>query len=338
MPFAPLGTWPTPLERLAAVERAAGLAAGTELWAKRDDLSGEPWGTSKVRKLEHYFGDALARGARRVATVGPLGSNHALATAIYARELGLAARLELWPEEPTAKVRETLRVEAARGAELVLVGTLDERALADEAPRGAPGETYFIPPAGTDAIGAMGYVECGLEIAAGAYPAPDFVHAAGGTGGVAAGLAVGLALAGLPARVVAVRAVAREILSEARLRLLAQRIRERLAELAGAPLPGPAPGADAFLILHAHAGAGYGRPTDEGAEAASLLRERAGLELDPVYTAKAMAGTLAFARGEGRGKRHVFLHTYGSRDLSHIAADAPPERLPEAFRRFFVPA
>lgn len=333
LPFVALGTYPTPLERLAAVERAAALPPGTELSAKRDDLSGEPWGTSKVRKLEHYFGDALAAGARRVATVGPLGSNHALATAIYARALGLGARLELWPEEPSAKVRETLRVEAALGAELVLVGTLDERALADEAPRGPAGDTYFIPPAGTDAVGALGYVECGLEIARAALPAPDFVHVAGGTGGVAAGLAVGLAIAGARARVVAVRAVAREVLSEARLRLLARRICERLEALAGAPVPPPPP--DAFLILHAHAGGGYARPTAEALQVATLFREAAGLELDPVYTAKAAAGALAFARAEGRGRRHLFLHTYGSRDLSHLAAEARPDKLPAPFRRFF---
>lgn len=350
MPFVALGTYPTPIERLAAAERAAGLAAPTELRAKRDDLSGEPWGTSKVRKLEHYFGEALARRARRVVTVGPLGSNHALATAIYARELGLEARLELWPEPPTAKVRETLLVEAALGARLVLLGTLDERALAtlgDAAAAGAArdGETYFIPPAGTDAVGAMGYVECGLEIAAQAAAAGegrafDYVHVAGGTGGVAAGLAVGLALAGAPAaatRVVAVRSVAREVLSEARLLLLARRIHERLAALAGEPLGAPPPGRERFVILHGHAGEGYGRPTEEAAEAARLIRETAGLVLDPTYTAKAMAGMLAFARGAGAGARHLFLHTYGERDLSPIAARARVEDLPEPFRVYFEP-
>jgi D-cysteine desulfhydrase len=358
LPFVRLGTYPTPVERLAATERAAALPPGTELFVKRDDLSGEPWGTSKVRKLEHYFGEALACGARRVATVGPLGSNHALATAIYSRALGLEAHLFLWPEPPTAKVRETLLVEAAMGARLSLVGTLDERALGgvaeasrrstiegtesaidDREAAGKEAGTYFIPPAGTDAVGAMGYVECGLEIAGAAargnYPAPDFVFVAGGTGGVAAGLAVGLALAGLPARVVAVRAVAREVLSDARLVLLARRVHERLAGAADRPLPAPPPGRERFRILHAHAGAGYGRPTAEAASAAALLRETAGLDLDPVYTAKAAAGLLAFARGEGAGRRLLFLHTYGSRDLSAIAARARAEDLPEGIRRLF---
>ena len=342
MPFVALGTYPTAVERLERTEVEAGLPRGTELWVKRDDLSGEPWGTSKVRKLEHYFGEARAAGARRVATVGPLGSNHALATAIYAHSLGLAARLDLWPEEPTPRVLQTVRVEAACGAELVLVGTLDERALGpeSEAPRGTSGDTYFIPPAGTDAVGATGYVECGFEIAeqvrSGTLPRPDFVHVAGGTGGVAAGLAVGLALAGLDARVVAVRAVAREVLSLARLCILGRRVHERISGLAGTLLPAMSPGPERFIILHAHAGAGYARPTEEARETTRLLRETAGLALDPVYTSKAFAGTLAFARGEGAMRRHLFLHTYGERDLSKVAAKAAPESLPEPFRRFFV--
>jgi D-cysteine desulfhydrase len=308
---------------------------------KRDDLSGEPWGTSKVRKLEHYFGEARARGARRVATVGPLGSNHALATAIYGRALGFEVHLELWPEPPGAKVRETLLVEQALGARLALLGTAGEEALVALAEsRPADPETYFIPPAGTDAVGATGYVECGLEIAArGENERPfDFVHVAGGTGGVAAGLAVGLAIAlgDAAPRIVAVRAVAKEILSEARLVLLAKRIADRLAALAGAPVLERPLGKERFAILHAHAGGGYAIPTEEGARAQRLFREGAALELDATYTAKAAAGMLAFARSpEGAGRRHLFLHTYGSRDLSAIASRARVEDLPVAFRAFF---
>lgn len=344
LPFVSLGTWPTPVARLEAVERAAGLPPGTELWVKRDDLSGEPWGTSKVRKLEHYFGEARAQGARRVATTGPLGSNHALATAIYGHALGIEVLLELWPEpRVTPKIRETLLVEQALGARLALLGTAGEEALlALAAAKPADAGTYFIPPAGTDAVGATGYVEAGLELAEQVVGTPlDFVHVAGGTGGVAAGLAVGLAIAEAastaPApQVVAVRAVAKEILSDARLVLLSKRLVDRLAGFAGEPVLARAPGRERFRILHAHAGGGYALPTDEGARAADLFRAEAGLELDATYTAKAAAGALAFARSaEGAGKRHLFLHTYGSRDLSHVAGRARVEDLPATFRGFF---
>ncbi len=338
LPVVALGTYPTPIERLP-------IDSPAELRVKRDDLSGEPWGTSKVRKLELYFGDALARGGRRVATVGPLGSNHALATAIYGHELGLEVLLELWPEPVMPKVRETVLVERALGARLTLHGTADETALARlaEASRADAGaETYFIPPAGTDPVGTLGYVECGLEIGAQVArcetPAPDFVHVAGGTGGVAAGLAIGLALAGLgPAtQVVATRAVSAEVLHDPRVLILTHRTWLRLLDLAGAEALAPfrEPGRDAFRVLHAHAGAGYGVATDEAERARRLFREAAGIELDPTYTAKAAAGLLAFAASpEGRGRRHLFLQTYGSRDLSAVAAQATVRDLPVEFQR-----
>ncbi|MCX6898890.1 MAG: pyridoxal-phosphate dependent enzyme [Verrucomicrobia bacterium] len=414
MPFVPLGTYPTPVERLTTVEHAARLPAGGQLWVKRDDLSGEPWGMSKVRKLEHYFGDARAAGARRVLTFGPLGSNHTLATALYGQQLGFEVHLQLWPEPPAERVRQTLLAERALGAKLFLVGTLDERALveladdarsmlhapcaepnpysrSDPSPLPSPRPTgrgkgspllrtqplfseshsrernislspsdgervgvrgcsdgmaaaesvYVIPPAGTDPIGAMGYVEAGLEIgtqvAHGELPAPDFVHVAGGTGGVAAGLAIGLRLAGLRSRVVAVRCVAAEVLTELRVVFLARRLRQRLAQLAGVEETSLAqPTAEDFLILHDQAGGGYGRPTEASEQARALFEASASVVLDGTYTAKAAAGMLAFAASaEGAGRRHLFFHTYAHRDLSGLAVDATWRDLPVPFHACF---
>ena len=359
MPFVALGTYPTRVDRLAAVERATRLPATTQLWVKRDDLSGEPWGMSKVRKLEHYFGEARAAGAERVLTFGPLGSNHALATALYGKQLGFEVHLQLWPEPMTERVRHTLLAEQELGAKLFLVGTLDERALVDlakdatsalDASHSTNHESqitnyelrvtppYIIPPAGTDPVGAMGYVEAGLEIGAqvtrGELPAPDFVHVAGGTGGVAAGLVVGLRLAGLRSRVVAIRCVAAEVLTELRVVFLARRLGQRLARLAGVEESSlPRPEAADFLILHDQAGGGYGRPTEAAARARDLFAAEAGLTLDTTYTAKAAAGLLAFAGSrDGEGRRHLFFYTYAHRDLAALAGRMTPGDLSEPFQ------
>jgi D-cysteine desulfhydrase len=296
---------------------------------------------SKVRKLEHYFGDARAAGARRVLTFGPLGSNHALATSLYGKQLGFEVHLQLWPEPASERVRQTLLAEQALGAKLFLVGTLDERALGDLVDSGVRGDVYIIPPAGTDPVGAMGYVEAGLEIggqvARGELPAPDFVHVAGGTGGVAAGLVIGLRLAGLPSRVVAIRCVAAEVLTELRIVFLARRLRQRLAQLAGveeASLPQPL--AEDFLILHNQAGGGYGRATEASEQARVLFETSASVVLDGTYTAKAAAGLLAFAAAaEGAGRRLLFFHTYAHRDLGGLAAGAAWQDLPPSFHACF---
>jgi D-cysteine desulfhydrase len=83
IPWRRLGRWPTPLSPVAAPLPCDGLMV------KRDDLSGEAYGGNKVRKLEFLLAEALARGCDGVITFGTAGSNHALATAIYARRLGL---------------------------------------------------------------------------------------------------------------------------------------------------------------------------------------------------------------------------------------------------------
>ena len=97
-----LASLPTPVHRLAELGRETGLS---DLWIKRDDQTGRVYGGNKVRKLEWLLADALARGHRTVLTTGALGSNHALATTIYARELGLRTRLVLVPQPVTPHVR-----------------------------------------------------------------------------------------------------------------------------------------------------------------------------------------------------------------------------------------
>jgi D-cysteine desulfhydrase len=65
-------------------------------------------------------------------------------------------------------------------------------------------------------------------------------------------------------------------------------------------------------LTHDQIGMGYGHPTETATRAAALAAEE-GLPLDPVYTAKAMAGLLAL-RGEGRlGDPVLFVHTDGPR-------------------------
>jgi hypothetical protein len=59
------------------------------LAVKHDEQSGPVYGGNKVRKLEYLLRWALERGASRIATYGAAGSNHALATALYARRAGL---------------------------------------------------------------------------------------------------------------------------------------------------------------------------------------------------------------------------------------------------------
>src|SRR5919199_4114314 len=68
--------------------------------------------------------------------------------------------------------------------------------------------THWVPAGGSSPLGALGHVNAALELAEqvrrGHRPAPARLVVPFGTGGTAAGLALGLALAGLEATVVAV--------------------------------------------------------------------------------------------------------------------------------------
>ena len=91
-----LARTPTPLARYQALDPLV----GAEVWVKRDDLTEGAAAGNKIRKLEYLLAEALAQGARAVITCGALQSNHARATAVLSRQLGLRPVLLLRSEDP----------------------------------------------------------------------------------------------------------------------------------------------------------------------------------------------------------------------------------------------
>ena len=97
----PLGNFPTPVQRLSNLERVLGFES---LWVKRDDLSGPLGGGNKVRKLEYMFAAAHPdEGERKMLfTIGPTGSNHVRATAVYGKASGFRVECLLFKQPSTA--------------------------------------------------------------------------------------------------------------------------------------------------------------------------------------------------------------------------------------------
>jgi 1-aminocyclopropane-1-carboxylate deaminase/D-cysteine desulfhydrase-like pyridoxal-dependent ACC family enzyme len=81
------------------------------------------------------------------------------------------------------------------------------------------------------------------------------------------------------------------------------------------------PGPEEIPIYDDWLGAGYGIPTAESVDALRLAARLEGYLLDPVYTAKALAGARGLAeRGELRaGESVVFWHTGGAPALFAFA-------------------
>jgi D-cysteine desulfhydrase len=332
-PFLPA---PTPVERFALDGAPPGA-----LFVKRDDRSCPLYGGNKPRKLEFVIGSALAAGAKTLVTTGGLGTNHGLATTILGASVGLATVLVLVDQPATATVRETLRLQCAYGATQLaarnVAGAAAQtlRALATSALRGE--RPKLVPTGGSSALGDVGFVSAGLELAeqvrAGLLPEPATIVMAVGTGGSMAGLVLGLRLAGLRSRVDGV--LVSDILPPSSARMArAARATLRLLRRADSSIPNGTLRAGDFPLLRDQLGAGYGSPTAEGQDAVAAAAAL-GIRLDGTYTGKALAAIRARgADGRRREGPVLFWDTYNGVD---VAATAPcpvtESDLPAGIRR-----
>jgi D-cysteine desulfhydrase len=316
-PRLSLAHLPTPI---AHDERLSSLL-GVELWVKRDDMTGGAEAGNKIRKLEFLLKDAVDRGARRVITCGGIQSNHARATAILARRLGLECVLLLRVTEgPNEKVTSGPDRDAD-AKELPLTGNvlLDRLAgarirtitPADYARRnacmmhvseGMPG-SYVIPEGGSNGLGAFGYIEAMAEVREQVAETFDVVVHACGSGGTAAGVALGCALHGTANRVLAIAVCDDAAYFERAIAAVVSEAREL------AKLPDPAP----LVVDDRSKGPRYAVMSAEQRAFLVEIARASGLVLDPVYTGKAMFGLrAAIERGDvARGSRVLFLHTGG---------------------------
>lgn len=309
-----LGSYPTPVERVE-------IAAGGEIWIKRDDKTGALYGGNKVRKLEHLLGAARDAGKTRIVTIGAVGSHQVVATALYGEANGFETEAVLVAQPRSAHAELNLRVALAHGLRATPAAAWSLAPVVAYSRMGR--DAYFVPLGGSNALGALGFVDAGRELASqiarGEMPEPDVIVVALGSGGTAAGLSVGLQDAGLAARVVGV-AVSHPAPA---LAFLARRLAKRTAALAGLSLDTGARAAKRIDVARAYVGRGYGHPTEEG-RAASAKALAAGYTLDPTYTAKAFACALALAQ-QTPSRRILYWHTLSAAPLSAPPSDLPPE-------------
>jgi D-cysteine desulfhydrase len=301
--FAPcsLGAWPTPLVPQPALAHALGLQA---LWLKREDLAGG----NKVRGLEFLLADAPARSV--FVTIGGTGSSHCLATARCAREQGHRTAIALFKQpitEASLAVNAAIMADAHVVTRASSIATLPWAVLrawraAHHLGRGTP---QWIPGGGAAPRAVLGHFLAALELGTQLDAPPDAIVVPLGTGGTAAGIALGVAWLGWSTEVVAVRVAPRLVANRWRTLRLARQT-AALIRRAGIELSVPR-SAVSIRVVDAM-GKGYGHPTREGERARALAREH-GLRLDPTYGAKAFGFLL---QREPKNKRVAFWHTFPS--------------------------
>ena len=293
---------PTPLERADRLGREIGLGDG-RLWVKRDDCTGLALGGNKARKVEILVADALATGCDTLVTGGGLQSNHARITAAAAARVGLRSVLVFNADPPTA-VEGNQLLDAILGADRRYIGPLALDDLNDaisriaEEIRGDGGRPYVIPLGGSSPLGASAYVRAADEIVLDLGHEDVVVLTATASGGTHAGLA---------ARLGHERVVGVDVGALADPEPIVRRLTIDVAALVGLETGSHEP-----HLVRDQIGPGYGAPTDASREAIRLAARLEGLILDPVYSAKAMAGLIGLGARGLAAKAVVFLATGGA--------------------------
>ena len=282
------------------------------LLVKRDDLTTPTLGGNKARALELLL--AGAGPGDVLLTVGSTGSTHALAVAHFAARLGARAEVITWPQEEhdvslatAARLREVARVSAARSPVTAMLRAGVRRLLR---------RVRWIPAGGSSPLGALGHAAAALELADQLArehtPPPDTLVVPLGSGGTAAGLLVGLELAGLPTRVLGVRVVPRVVANRRRVLALARRAASLFGERAG--VTAPVIDETRFTLEETQYGGAYARETRASRTTQELVLAREGPALEGTYSAKALAAALAHARA-APAERVLYWLTFDGRWL-----------------------
>ena len=317
---------PSPLMRLPRFSEALGGRA--EIWMKREDLLPLAFGGNKLRNLEFLIGAALADGADTLITSGRRWSNHCRLTAAAGARAGLAVHLVLTgpPQAPGADGPNQV-LDELLGATIHVTTSADreERAALVETVaaevRAAGGRPSVIDVGGSGPVGAAGQVLAAIELIEqldDADVATPTVVVPSATGGTQAGLLHGLALGAPPVRPVVGIAVAAPS-AELRPKVIA--LVERLA-----PLTGGRVAEDAIVLEDDQLGPGYGIPTPAAEDATRLLARTEGILVDPIYTAKALAGLIERVRDGRIDGPTVFWHAGGTPGIFETLGAAPGDR------------
>ncbi len=307
-----LGFFPTPLQELKNL--AAQFEDTYRIFIKRDDHTGLATGGNKTRKLEYLMGDALAKKADTIITAGAQQSNHCRQTAAACAQSGLSCHL-LLGGDPPEHFTGNLLLSKMMNAHIHYTGDRrkgeDLDILAEQLKKEGR-NPYVIPYGGSNLTGAMGYVEAAGELKdqlADQRLHIDHVFFASSSGGMQAGLLLGMAMHGLHTQLMPIRIDKAEMQGMTLKEIVKHIVGEGNDRL---KLPVPV-NTDSILTIDGYEEAGYGVLTQEEKEAILTLAGSEGILLDPVYTGRAFYGMLDHLQHKRitPGSNVLFWHTGG---------------------------
>jgi len=312
IPKLSMSVLPTPIQKLENISR--GLF--THVYCKRDDMTGFAFGGNKTRKLDYLLADAMKNGADTIIGVGSNQSNFCRMTAGAGAVNNLDVHLVLGgskPEKPTGN----LLMDYLFGANIHHIDSEDwdvweEKGKELEEELKSEGRNvYRMPVGGSSPVGALGYVEAFFEIMNDCKKLGvefDYIVHASGSAGTQAGLLVGREMAGWKGMIIGMGVAKDKTQLSGEVYDLAAAVGKQFDVSIKK---------DDVVIDDTYIGEKYGAITEKGAEAVSIFAMKEGILLDYVYTGKAAAGMIDYAK---RGiftdmVKVLFIHTGGNIQL-----------------------
>lgn len=336
-----LGNLPTPITKLEKLGKVIGC---DNLYLKRDDVSGNIYGGNKVRKLEFILPDAKRKNKEHTLTLGAAGSNHCVATTIYAKKLGIKNISLLLPQPNTKYLQKNLLLQKAFGGEikylssvyLIPFAVIFQMIKIFLKTKKIP---YYIPAGGSSIFGCIGYVNAAFElkkqIDENIIPEPDFIFVPAGTCGTAAGLELGIKVLNLKSKIISVRVVDKIVCNQQKISKLANKTSLFLHKIDHS-FPKIEIKPDNIFFLVDYFGDGYAKFTEKGMLAVKIMKELENIELEGTYTGKAMAGLIDWcSKKDVYNKTILFWNTYNSQDISGYLTNINLTELPLSLQKYF---
>ena len=336
IPWVSVINSPTPIHKIEQTSKTL----KRNIWVKRDDLTHAIYGGNKPRKYEFVFADILRKGKKTIVTLGSIGTNHGLATAVTARDFGLNTHLFVLEQPLSEDVRENLLCHHFFGAKLHLMKNPLHRKLAMKIKLMLDRSSYFVTLGASSPLGTLGFVNAAFElkeqIEKKIMPEPDKLFVTVGSLATCAGLVLGLELARVKTKVVGIGVTDPARSSKQNTIELAKKAREIIRSKDNS-IPDVSREIENRLIIdHSYFGGKYGVSTKEALEAIDLAKKDA-LKLEHTYTGKTLGGLIDYCQKNKVTKDEItlFWNSKSSADMSPYLNQITYRDLPKEFHKFF---
>lgn len=293
---------PTPIQKVQF--------KGAKFLIKRDDYTGTELTGNKIRKLEYILADVKKKKSDYLFTSGGDQSNHARATAIAARQIGVKTKLFLWGKE-TKKSDGNLFLDQLLGTEIVYLSKKEYNdvnaiMLKESKKLQKKGnKVYIVPSGGSMPLGLFGYINFMHELnEQKSSSTVKGIVSAYGSGGTAAGMLLGAAMLGSNIKIYVVNVLDTPAFVRAK---ISELIEDTIADYR----------IDVkvdyknLVVLDGYSTEGYKNILDKRLTIIKEFYQTSGILLDPTYTGKAF---YAYYENFLKGKKSsnvLFVHTGG---------------------------